>query len=150
MNSVFPPLHSWQRIWLGHIPGTEEPPTSILLIVAARASPLWARQESDGKGATQNTIQTQRSRDLFWAGLRGQISHASAATGTPHLLQPPERASGAPAYQGRLPLYPKLCVHNPWPSVGHCGLRYPCSTTASGWAWSVTPPTWTFHVCGPR
>lgn len=144
--------HPWDR-------GTQH--LSSLLIVAARASPSWARQESDGKGATQNTIQTQRSRGplLGWPQ-RPDLSCLQLPPAHPTFSSPQKesfRGPGCPHPHppGRLPLHPKLCMHSPWPSVGRRGLRYLCSTSFPipqhlVGAWSVTPLMWAFHVCGPR
>lgn len=129
MNSRFTPLHSRQRIWSGHLPGTEEPPTSIQPPhCGCQGSPSWARWESDGKGATQNTMQTQRSRR--------PISHASSC----HQAHPTFSSPQKESFRGPGPtpplLYPKLCTHSPWPSVGRQGqvsMFYLLHTTAPGW-----------------
>lgn len=143
MNSLFSPLHSWQRIWLGHIPGTEEPniyPASSLWLPGPPHRGL--DRSLTGRGQLRTPFRHKGAEALFWAGLRGQISHASSChRHTPPSLAPRKRASGALA----APLPPRQVASPPqalyaqslafgwssWPQVSMFYLLP--HTTAPGW-----------------
>lgn len=138
MNFLFYFLRSWQRIWLGHIPGTEKPPASIQPPHGGQPGPPARGQDRSLMGREQF-----RTKDLRLP--LGTASEANSIMlqlplGTSLLLWSSERGvSGSwlptptsPRRPGKVLPHPKPCVHSPRPSVnlvGPCGLRLLCSTS---------------------
>lgn len=69
-NFLVHPLHCWQCVWLGHVPGTEKSPSSTQPPHRGHQALHGGLDRSVmGKGRFQNTIQTQELRPPFGASL---------------------------------------------------------------------------------
>lgn len=88
-NFLFYPVHSRQRMWLGHIPGTEKPQHLLLLPTEnAKASSGWVGGKSDRKGTIQDTIQTQDLTPALRLTWRPPLLCLQPPLHVPHLLWP--------------------------------------------------------------
>lgn len=130
------------------------------------ASPLWLPgpphrgldRSLTGRGQLRTPFRHKGAEALFWAGLRGQISHASSCHQAHPTFSSPQKESFRdpdcpPPQEVASPpqaLYAQSLAFgwSSWPQVSMLYLL-PLPQSLVG-AWSVAPLTWTFHLCGPR
>lgn len=151
-------LHPRQRIWWGLVPGTEKPPASVRLPHQGHhgRAPCGPDGRLPGKGQCGTPSRHKGFETRFGAGLGGQLSHAASC----HWAHPtfPSPAKGAPRGPGCLPAPGFVCtaLGLSVELVGPCGLGHLCSSASfpTPWPlvgiWSVSPLTWTLHLCGLR